>query len=147
VEIVYIVKRVKQEDRAMAISHIHETLLFYTKQESMISMRLNSVMFNMASAAAQTADSQMKYNSKEQSIYYTYHNAQGDNSEYYARLEECQQNHELELATLNFWESQLELEKGHLETKLNQITQTKSSFQKLLQSNIKNDFTYGGTQS
>ncbi len=128
----------------MAISGIHETLLLYTKQESMYNLQLGNVMFNMMSASAQTADSQAKYSAKEQDIYYTYY--EDNREEYWARMEECEQNHELELASLNYWETQLELQKSQLESKINQISITKQSFQKLLQNNIKNDFSYGGVQ-
>ena len=70
-----------------------------------------------------------------------------DDPENYELLtEQCQQEHELELANLNSWEQELELEKNNLETKLNEINTFESSWTKLLQTNIKNDFSYGGVQ-
>ena len=54
-------------------------------------------------------------------------------------------DHEYELQNLNSWEEQLELDKNNYETRLNEITAFESSWTKLLQTNVKNDFTYGGT--
>jgi len=128
----------------MAISNIQETLLMYTKQKAMLNYKLSSVMSTMLSAARQTADKQAQYNAKEANIYYTYYATDPDT--YYVYLEDLQQDRELSMAALNAWETQLESQKNALETSLNYITQTESSWTKLLQSNIKNDFTYGGGQ-
>ena len=42
--------------------------------------------------------------------------------------------------------NQLELEKNNLETQLNEISTFESTWTKLLQTNIKSDFSYGGVQ-
>lgn len=124
----------------MAISNLHETLLMYTKQKSMINDQLSGVMLDLMYASRQTADEQAKYNEQEQAIYYEYYGT--DN--YELMMEELKKDHELELATIESWEADLEVEKNTLETKLNQISSFESSWTKLLQSNIKSDFSYGG---
>lgn len=124
----------------MSIANIHETLLMYTKQKSMISEKLSGVMMNLMNASRQNADNQAKYNAKEQQIYYEYYGT----DEYEIFIEDIKQEHEMELATLESWEADLEIEKNTLETKLNQVSSYESSWTKLLQSNIKNDFSYGG---
>lgn len=128
----------------MAISNIHETLLMYTKQKALITEKLSDVMFNMLSASRQNADTQSKYNQKQQNLYYTYY--QEDPDQYELLVERLEQDHELELANLNSWEQELELSKNNMETKLNEITTFESSWTKLLQTNIKSDFSYGGVQ-
>ncbi len=128
----------------MAISNIHETLLFYTKQKSLVNEKLSTVMMNMLNSSKQVAENQAKYNDQMNEIYYGYY--EDDPENYELLTEQCQQEHELELANLNSWEQELELEKNNLETKLNEINTFESSWTKLLQTNIKNDFSYGGVQ-
>lgn len=128
----------------MAISNIHETLLLYTKQKSLVNEKLSTVMMNMLNSSKQVAENQAKYNDQMNEIYYGYY--EDDPENYELLTEQCQQEHELELANLNSWEQELELEKNNLETKLNEINTFESSRTKLLQTNIKNDFSYGGVQ-
>lgn len=125
----------------MAISNIHETLLFYTKQKSMINDKLSTTMMNMLNASKKTAESQAQYNEKISDVYYTYY--EDDPDTYEILTEQYEQEHELELAVLNSWEQELELQKNNLETQLNEVITYESSWTKLLQNNIKNDFSYG----
>ncbi len=125
----------------MAISNIHETLLLYTKQKSMINDKLSTTLMNMLNSSKQTAESQAKYNDNVNDIYYTYYET--DPETYEILTEQCEQEHELELVTLNTWEQELEFEKSNIETKLNEITTFESSWTKLLQTNLKSDFSYG----
>lgn len=127
----------------MAISNIQETLLMYTKQKSMINEKLAQVQFNMMNASRKSAELQQKYNEKQQYYYFEYHDDSPD--EYTAVMEILENEHEYELQNLNAWEEQLEMDKNNYETRLNEITTFESSWTKLLQTNIKNDFTYGGS--
>ena len=127
----------------MAISNIHETLLMYTKQKSQINAELSEVMFNMLQATKRNAEMQRDYNGKLQDAYYDPEYGYGTD-EYMIIIENYENEHEYDLANLNSWESELEIRKNYLETRLNEITTFESSWQKLLQSNIKNDFSYGG---
>ena len=143
-EILYMCKRdLQEEDENMAISNLHETLLMYTKNKSMINKKLGEVMFTMLSATKQNADNQAKYNSKQQNYYFQYYMA-GNPDQYEMIMEELEMDREFELAKLNHWETQLELEKNNLESKLNQISVAEQSWTKLLGNNIKKDFSYGG---
>lgn len=126
----------------MAISNIHETLLMYTKQKAMINDNLSTTMMNLLNSSKQTAETQAKYNKQMNDIYYNYYEEDPDS--YELLTEQCEQQHELDLANLNSWEQELELEKNNLETKLNEITTFEASWTKLLQTNIKSDFSYGG---
>ena len=128
----------------MAISNIHETLLMYTKQKALINDKLTTNMMGSLNASKQVAENQAKYNDKINEIYYNYYET--DNATYEMLTEQCENEHELELANLNSWEQELELEKNNLETQLNEITTFESTWTKLLQTNIKNDFSYGGVQ-
>ena len=69
-----------------------------------------------------------------------------DYEAYELLTEQLEQEHELELANLNSWEQELELEKNNLETQLNEINTFEATWTKLLQTNIKSDFSYGGVQ-
>lgn len=126
----------------MAISNIHETLLLYAKQKALINDKLSTTMMNMLSSTKKTAETQAKYNEQMNDIYYNYY--ESDPETYELLTEQYEQKHELDLANLNSWEEELELEKNNLETQLNEITSFESSWTKLLQNNIKNDFSYGG---
>lgn len=126
----------------MAISNIQETLLMYTKQKATINDELATIALNITSATRENADIQAQYNSQLQTYYYEYY--EDDPTTYSDLVEILNQEHELDLANLESWESELELEQSNYETQLNEITSYESSWQKLLQTNIKNDFTYGG---
>lgn len=141
-KIVYICTDNKKRTREMAISNIHETLLLYTKQKALINDQLSSNMMNLLNSSKQTAESQAKYNDQMNDIYYGYY--ESDPATYELLTEQCEQEHELTLANLNSWEQELELEKNNLETRLNEINTFESSWTKLLQTNIKGDFSYGG---
>ena len=127
----------------MAISNIHETLLMYTKQKSTINEQLSGIMFDMVSASRKSAELQQQYNQKLQDVYYDPDYGYGTD-EYMVLVEQYENDHEFELASLEAWESELELEKNNLETRLNEITSFENTWTKLLQTNIKNDFSYGG---
>lgn len=141
-QIVYICTDNKKRTREMAISNIHETLLLYTKQKSLINDQLSTNMMDLLNSSKQTAESQAKYNDQMNDIYYNYY--ESDPETYELLTEQCEQEHELTLANLNSWEQELELEKNNLETRLNEINTFESSWTKLLQTNIKGDFSYGG---
>ena len=126
----------------MAISNIHETLLLYTKQKSLINDKLSTNMMNLLNSSKQTAENQAKYNDQMDNIYYNYY--EDDPETYELLTEQLEQEHEL--ANINSWEQELELEKNNLETQLNEINTFESSWTKLLQTNIKSDFSYGGVQ-
>ena len=126
----------------MAISNIHETLLLYTKQKALINEKLSTNMMDLLNSSKQTAQEQSQYNTKMDNIYYNYY--EDDQDTYELLVEQLQQEHELKLANLNSWESELEVEKNNLETQLNEISTFESTWTKLLQTNIKNDFSYGG---
>ena len=128
----------------MAISNIHEKLLMYTKQKALINDKLSTNMMNTLSASKQTAENQAKYNDQMDNIYYNYY--EDDPETYELLTEQLEQEHELELANLNSWEQELELEKNNLETQLNEISTFESTWTKMLQTNIKSDFSYGGVQ-
>lgn len=126
----------------MAISNIHDTLLLYTKQKALINDKLSTNMMDLLNSSKQTAQEQSLYNKKMDDIYYNYY--EDDQDTYELLVEQLQQDHETKLANLNSWESELEVEKNNLETQLNEITTFESTWTKLLQTNIKNDFSYGG---
>lgn len=140
--IVYIYTNTKKRTREMAISNLHETLLMYTKRKSMINNDLSATMMNMLNSSKQVAEEQAKYNDKVNDAYYSYYDDDPDT--YEVIMEQLENEHELVLANLNSWEQELELEKNNLETQLNEINSYESSWTKLLQTNIKGDFSYGG---
>lgn len=130
----------------MAIANLQEKLLFYTKQKSAISSQLSDVQMKQLSASKQSATEQQEYNTKLSALYYDENYGYGTD-EYSQMLLELQNDHEFELANINSWESQLDIEKENLETQLNEIQSYESTWQKLLTTAIKNDFSYGGASS
>lgn len=125
----------------MAIANLQEMLLSYTKQQTAINEKLSGVMMNTAFATRSHADKQKQYNEQVQNYYYEYYEA--DKETYYDLIELLENEHELDLARLESWESSLEAEKNELETQLNEIVTYKENWTKLLSNNIKKDFTYG----
>lgn len=127
----------------MAISNLHEKLLFFTMQKSKYSSKLSDIQMKQLSASQTAIQKQQEYNQKLSALYYDEEFGYGTD-EYAEMLLELQNEHEFELASLNSWESQLDLEKETVETQLNEVTQYETSWQKLLQQNIKVEFSYGG---
>ena len=128
----------------MAISNIHETLLMYTRRKALINDQLSSTMMDMLNSSKKVAEEQAKYNEQVNDVYYNYY--EDDPDSYELLTEQLEQEHELALANLNSWEQELELEKNNLETQLNEINTFEATWTKLLQTNIKSDFTYGAVQ-
>ena len=126
----------------MAIENYQEKLLFYTQQKSQISMKLSDIQMKQLSASKSTATKQQEYNAKLSALYYDEDYGYGTD-EYSEMLLQLQNEHEFEMANLNSWESQLDIEKENLENQLNEIQSYETTWQKILQSNIKNDFSYG----
>ena len=87
-----------------------------------------------------------KYNDKIQEYYYLYMQDGIDETYYQEITEQLEKEREFELANLNSWETELELDKNNYETRLNEVTTFEATWTKLMQTNIKNDFTYGGAQ-
>ena len=107
----------------------------------MINDQLSKTMMDLLNSSKRVAEEQAKYNEQINDIYYTYY--EDDQDSYEVMVEQCEQEHELQLANLNSWEAELELEKNNIETRLNEINTYESTWTKLLQTNIKNNFTYG----
>lgn len=127
----------------MAISNLHEKLLFYTQQKSRISLALSDVQMKQLSATRSQATKNMEYQEKLSALYYDPDYGFGTD-EYSEMLVMLQNEHEFEMGNITAWESELELEKENLETQLNEIQGYESSWQKMLSTCIKNDFNYGG---
>lgn len=132
----------------MAVSNLQETLLMYTKYKSMLTKQINDVEFNLLAATRKVLDLQSKYNDKQQAYYY-YYNQDGMeeyHDEYTYLCEQMEKEYEFSLQNINSWNMELEAQKDNYETRYNEITAHENSFRALLKSNIKIDFTYGGTQ-
>lgn len=130
----------------MSIANLQEKLLFYTRQKSQINLQLSNIQMNQLSATRSSATKQQEYNQKLSALYYDEDYGYGTD-EYSEMLLELQNDHEFEMASINSWESELELQKENLETQLNEVSSYENTWQKLLQTNIKNEFAYGGTGS
>ena len=130
----------------MSIANLQEKLLFYTRQKSRINLQLSNIQMNQLSATRSSATKQQEYNQKLSALYYDEDHGYGTD-EYSEKLLELQNDHEFEMASINSWESELELQKENLETQLNEVSSYENTWQKLLQTNIKNEFAYGGTGS
>lgn len=128
----------------MSIANLQEKLLFYTRQKSRINLQLSNIQMNQLSATRSSATKQQEYNQKLSALYYDEDHGYGTD-EYSEMLLELQNDHEFEMASINSWESELELQKENLETQLNEVSSYENTWQKLLQTNIKNEFAYGGT--
>lgn len=125
----------------MAIANLHEMLLSYTKQQSAINAKLGQVFMDLATATRSYAAKQQQYNEQVQNYYYQYN--ESDPDLYYDLVETLENEHELDLARLESWESNVEVQKNELETQLSEVTTFRDNFMKLLSNNIKKDFTYG----
>jgi len=129
----------------MAISYIHEALMFYSKQKAAITNKLTNVSMNLLSASKKVADAQSRYNDKLTLLRDIYYEDDPDN--YEIMIENLQNEHEIELAQLNAWEAKLDNDKMRYENQYQTITSSESSWNSILKNNIKTEFTYGGKSS
>ena len=106
-------------------------------------MQLSDVQMKQLSASKSIQTKQQEFNAKLSALYYDEEFGYGTD-EYSEMLLQLQNEHEFELASINSWESQLDIEKESLETQLNEIQSYESTWQKLLSAAIKTDFVYGG---
>ena len=144
IKILYIFKRDKNKrTRVMAVSNFHEKLLFYTRQKSMLSLKLSDLQMKQLAATKTQAVKQQEYNAQLSALYYDEEFGYGT-EEYSEMLAILQSEHEYEMAHLSNWESQLDIEKESLEAQLNEIQAYENSWTKLLQNAIKIGFAYGG---
>ena len=125
----------------MAIANLQEMLLSYTKQQASINAKLGEVFMDIANATRSYASKQQQYNEQVQNYYYQYN--ESDPELYYDLVEALENERELDLARLESWEANVEVEKNELETQLSEVTTFRDNFVKLLSNNIKKDFTYG----
>lgn len=130
----------------MSIANFQEKLLFYTKQKSQLSLQLSDVQLKQLSASKSVQTKQQEFNAQLSSLYYDEEFGYGTDA-YSEMLLQLQNEHEFELASINAWESQLDIEKESLETQINEIQTYENTWQKLLQAAIKADFVYGGAGS
>lgn len=127
----------------MAISNFHEKLLFFTRQKSMLSLKLSDIQMKQLAATKTQAVKQQEYNAKLNALYYDEEFGYGTD-EYSEMLMILQNEHEYEMANITNWESQLDLEKENLETQINEIQSYENTWNKLLTAAIKSGFAYGG---
>lgn len=127
----------------MSIANYQEKLLFFTSQKSRLGLQLSNIQMQQLSATRKSAEAQQAYNAQWQDLYYDENFGFGTD-EYNELLVQLQNDHEFEMASLTAWESQLEAQKETLETQLNEVTNYENTWQKLLQQNIKVEFSYGG---
>ncbi|MCM1339441.1 MAG: hypothetical protein NC191_07200 [Muribaculaceae bacterium] len=127
----------------MAISNLHEKLLFYTRQKSSITSQLSDIQLRQLTATKTQATKNMEYQEKLSALYYDEEYGYGTD-EYAEMLVVLQNEHEFDMATLTNWESQLELQKEALETQLSEVQAYENTWNKLLGNSCKADFSYGG---
>ena len=127
----------------MSIANFQEKLLFIVKQKSRLGLKLSDVQMRQLQASQAVQEKQQEFNAQLTSLYYDEEVGYGTD-QYSEILLQMTNEHEFELASINSWESQLELEKEMYETQMNEVTSYENSWLKLLQQNIKVEFTYGG---
>jgi len=133
----------------MAIAGVQQTLLLYTMQKADLTAQLASIMNKLTLASSQQLELMQK--TTEKKAYYADYISQNpqavDTTEYQALITGVEDDYELQLAEINNWEKQLEQQQNSLETQLKVVTSYEESWNSVLKSNIKKDFTYGQTGS
>ena len=129
----------------MAIANLTERMLFCTLQKSNLNLQLSNIQMTQLTATRKASEAQLEYNQNLKTLYNDPNVGYKANPDDYVQyLVELQNEHELEMANLTSWESQIENQKEQIEAKLAEITQYENSWQSLLKNNIQRDFQYGG---
>ena len=127
----------------MSIANFQETMFQYTKRLSQLNFNLSQNIMNSVSATRSYASEQQKYNEKLEDYRELYEAIDPDG---FKEIEQMlEHEHDLSMKRLESWESTLEAEKNQIELEISQLTTNKNNFEKMLSSNIKKDFSYGGT--
>lgn len=133
----------------MAIAGVQNTLLLYTMEKADLTTQLTSIMNKLTLASSKQLGLMQK--TTEKKAYYANYIEQNpqaaDTTEYQATIEAVEDDYELQLAEINNWEKQLETQQNSIETKLKVVTSYEESWNSVLKSNIKKDFTYGQSGS
>ena len=124
----------------MSISNVHEKLLFFTKQKSLITNKMSNLQMQILSNTRNQLLKQQDYNAQLKSCADEYGFGSEEYNEFFVILNS---EHEFEMASITAWESNLDAQKENLENQLNEITNYEKTYQTLLQQNIKRDFMYG----
>lgn len=123
----------------MSFAGIQTTVNLYTMQQADLTNRLSDIMHDITRASSQSTELLENVNAQKNDVKNSY---ASDSQEYKDKMEEIEDNYELELATINNWETELEAEKAQLETEVQAVTSYKESFTSALKQNVQKDFKY-----
>ena len=139
----------KQEVRKMAIAGVQQTLLLYTMEKADLTEQLTSIMNKLTLASSKQLD--LMNTTTEKKEYYAKYIEQNpkkaDTTQYQATIAAVEDDYQLQLAEINNWEKQLEQQQNSCETELKEVTAYEESWNAVLKSNVKKDFTYGQSGS
>lgn len=128
----------------MAIASIQETLFLYSQQKADLTSRLATISARLTLAASQSMELTKNETAEKRELArrITSGELTADSTEYQVAVAEIEDEYELELAEINHWEQQLEVEKEQLETQIKQVTSYEESYTAILKSNVQKDFKY-----
>lgn len=132
----------------MAVAAVETTVLAYQTEEANLTSRLSSIMMRITQASQQSTQLLEQENEKKAPYLQKAESNSNyaDTTEYKTAMDEINSDYELQLKEINTWESELEQQKNTLETQIKVVQNYKDSFTSVLKSNIKKDFSYGGSQ-
>lgn len=119
-----------------------------TSQESDILMRINDAtrQTTKVSEAQVNAvqDLKKEYGQDSSSSTTT---SSADSTEYQVALEELQDKFNAELAKVNEWEKELEVQKTQIDNEIQELSASLDSYKSILKTNVKADSSYGEVTS
>jgi len=128
----------------MAFSGIQGTIDFYIRQEAQLTNDVTDILTNITRATKTSAEYATKVSSEREEV--KADNTAGSTT-YENKMNDINNEYELQLSQINSWESELETQKQQKETELEACTSYKTSYQSMLKSNVKTDFTYAQSSS
>lgn len=131
----------------MAVANLQQTLLMYKSEEATLTYKMTLIMADRtmatkktASLATETLAQKQPYEAKAASNT-TYANS----TQYQADLENIENSYEIKLSEINSWETELQQQQNNIETQVKELQQYEENCTSEIKSNIKGDFTYGGS--
>lgn len=143
----YIYVSLNKRIKKMSIANLQGIILFCEAEKADKTSRLCSIMSDITKATGQMTEltqqglsAKMEVNAKAEES-----SAYADSTQYQSDLADAEGQFEVKMAEINAWEAELEQEKEQVQTQLQEVTAYEESFTAALKSNIKKDFSYGGS--
>lgn len=129
----------------MAYSGLLTTINLYMSMKDSLTSDVSDIMMNISRAARQSQNVTMQFSEAKNNLANYYGDI--DDPNYQQAYQELQEKFDSELASINQWETELQVKKQEDEVQIQSINAIMESYEGFMKNNIKKDCSYGGSSS